>query len=270
MNTWFTRTVAGVSVLASLSLAACNKDETRVTLTPSNAPTLTASASSVTLLQTTGTQQALTVTWSPVKSLDLSQTDGKSNASVVYYLQVDQKGHNFSTPGSIALGTPATSGTTTTPIKVSDLNTALTRAGLPVATPTDAEMRVSATYAPNGATYSSVVPLNASIYECKQPAAANAWSLIGPAGKDWNNDVILTYDCSTSSFTYTGPLKADAFKFRYGGAWTTNLGGASSTGGVLMQNGPDMKIATAGTYTIELKPTVDASGNASGSYTIKQ
>lgn len=272
MNTWFTRAAAGASLLATLSFAACNKDETRVTLTPSNAPTATASTNSVILLQTTGTQQAMTVTWTPVKSLDLSQADGKSNASVAYSLQVDQKGHNFSTPGSISLGTPAASGSTTTSIRVSDLNTALTRAGLTPGVATDAEMRVAAIYATNGAIYSSVLPLNANIYECKQPTADKAWSLIGTVGdgSDWSTDYTMTYDCSTSSFTYTNKLKVGEYKFRYGGAWTTNLGGASSTGGPLTQNGSNLKISAAGTYTIELKPTTDASGTVSGTYTIKQ
>lgn len=104
---------------------------------------------------------------------------------------------------------------------------------------------------------------------CEQPA--QAWGLIGPAGKGWNDgdDITLTYSCTSKTYSYTGPLKADKFKFRFNKAWDANLGGASSTGGALTQGGPDMTISAAGTYTVTLSATIDASGKASGTYTIK-
>ncbi|MEJ7665732.1 MAG: hypothetical protein WKG07_42545 [Hymenobacter sp.] len=46
---------------------------------------------------------------------------------------------------------------------------------------------------------------------CAQPA--QAWGIIGPAGVSWDMDITLTYDCVAKTYSYTGALKADEFRF---------------------------------------------------------
>jgi hypothetical protein len=281
MNKSLTQALGFCAALLML-VTACKKDEIRTTLVPSNSPTLTATTATVTLAQVNAAQTAVTFTWTPVKSISLSDNTTVL-PTLTYYLQFAKKGNNFSSSVSIDAGAAsATGATTTTAVTVGDLNNAMTKLGLVFGTPTDVEVRLNASYAANGGTYSNVLPLTVTAYKgCPQPAAANAWSIIGAAAQGWSTDVIMTYDCDNNNFTYTGKFAADEYKFRYGGTdattgnWKTNLGnttGTTSTGGALAQDGSNLKIATAGTYTITLKPaTLDASGKvtAGSTFTVK-
>ncbi|RZK42748.1 MAG: SusF/SusE family outer membrane protein [Hymenobacter sp.] len=279
MQTRTTKLAIGTFALALLSLTSCKKDEVQTTLTASNSPTLTASATTAALTQATGTQTAVTFTWTPVKSLAFSDASTTATPAITYYLQFDKKGHNFGAPVSIAAGSVSTTATsTTTAVTVSDLNTALTSLGLTVGTATDVEVRLNASYASNSSTYSNTLPLKATTYECKQPSLDKAWSLIGTVGPgtDWSTDYVMTFDCSTNNYTYTGALKVGVYKFRYGGNvgnWNANLGGTSSTGGALTQDGGNLSITTAGTYTVTLIPAAldptTGKVTAGSSYTIK-
>lgn len=273
MQSWITKLALGAVALASLSLSACKKDEVRATLTPSNTPTLTSTTNAVVLAQANATQTAATYTWTPVTSLMWANAQDTYKPAITYYIQIDKKGHNFGAPVSIAAGTNSK-----TAISVADLNSSLVTLGVTPGTAADLEVRLNASYASNSSTYSNVVPLTATAYAfCPQPAAANAWAIIGAAAQGWSTDVVMTYDCTTKNYSYTGTFIADEYKFRYGGNdvttgnWKANLGGASSTGGPLTQDGPNLKIATAGTYTIVLTPgSIGADGKASGgTYTIK-
>lgn len=257
--------------LVSLTMA-CKKDEVQVMATPSGQPALTASASTVVLSQANANQTALTFTWKPLTTT-VSGTDKSLSQAATYQLQFAKAGSNFAKPASIDAG----AGPNTT-VKVSDLNDALNSLGLPSGTANQVEVRLNATYASNYVLSSPSIPLTATTYTyCGQPDASKSWTIIGPAGKGWGTDVAMAYDCASKSFTYTGPLNADEFKFRYGGTdpvtgnWKANLGGSSSTGGSLVQDGPNLKITTAGNYTVVLTPgTIGADGKASGgSFTIK-
>jgi hypothetical protein len=274
----------GLCAALLMLVTACKKDEVRTTLVPSNSPTLTATTATVTLAQVNAAQTAVTFTWTPVKSISLSDNTTVL-PTITYYLQFAKKGNNFSSSVSIDAGAAsATGATTTTAVTVGDLNNAMTKLGLVFGTPTDVEVRLNASYAANGGTYSNVLPLNVTAYKgCPQPDAAKAWGIIGAAAKGWgdNDDIVMMYDCDNNVYTYTGAFKADEYKFRYGGndpttgKWKANLGnttGTTSTGGALAQDGSNLKIATAGTYTITLKPaTLDASGKvtAGSTFTVK-
>ncbi len=245
-----------------LLVSSCKKDEVRTVIQPGAAPTLTASTNSLVLQQANSTKSAATYTWTPVSF--------GYQAVVSYTLQFDKKGGDFSAPISFDAGT-----STTKTLTVADLNSVYQAKGLidasatPVATPVDVRVVASVgASAPQVASAASTFTGTPYSY-CEQPA--KAWSIIGPAGKGWSTDVVMTYDCVAKTFSYTGPLNADEFKFRYGADWTANLGGTSSTGGALTQNGDNLKIATAGTYTIVLSATVDATTGKStgGTYTIK-
>ena len=248
MQTWTTKLAIGTFALAVLSLTSCKKDEVRTTLTPSNNPTLASTTTTVALTQANAAQVAATYTWTPVTSLNWGNADYKYPTPITYYIQVDKKGHNFGSPVSI----PAGAGPTTA-ITVGDLNTALTTVGVTPGTATDIEVRLNASYATNSSTFSNVVALKATSYKiCIPPAGSSTWSIIGPAGVDWNTDVPLTYNCDTKTFDVTRTLNAGEFKFRANNDWSVNYGSSSNTGGTIAANGSNIAVATAGTYTIKL------------------
>ncbi len=272
MNKYLTQAL-GLCVTLAVVTTACKKDEVQAVVTPSNQPTLTASTSIVVLSQANADQTAITFTWTPVKSSALSGTDKSATPPMTYQLQFAKPGTNFAKPVSIDAGAGPT-----TAVKVSDLNGALQTLGLTSGTAGQAEVRLNANYAPNFIWASPSVALTVTTYTyCGQPALPKAWSVIGAAAKGWGTDVIMTYDCASDTYTYTGSFLQDEYKFRYGGddpvtgKWKTNLGGTSSTGGALVQDGPNLQIPAAGTYTLTLKPgAIGADGKvAGGMFTIK-
>jgi hypothetical protein len=258
----------GLCAAALLSLTACKKDETRAIAQPGTAATLTTSANNVVLLQANSDANAVTYTWTPV-------TFGYQ-AVVTYSLQFDKKGGDFSSPISFNAGSALTRTLT-----VSELNSVYQSKNLvsttaaPASTALDARVVASiGGSAPSVASAATTVTATPYAF-CEQPA--KTWSIIGPAGKNWDTDIKLTYDCASKTYSYTGPfngpsttvIDANQFKFRYASSWDTNLGGAPSTGGPLTSKGDNLTIAKAGTYTIVLTATVDDKGVPTGSYTIK-
>ncbi|QKG52010.1 SusE domain-containing protein [Hymenobacter sp. BRD67] len=248
-----------------VTLAACKKDEVRAVLQPGASPTLTSSGNSFVLTQNNSANRAVIYTWTPV-------TFGYP-AVVDYSLQFDVKGGDFSKPYVIDAGAKLAD-----TLSVSDLNAAFQSKGLvsTSGTPTPAQMdvRVIASVGPAAPSVNSVATtFTATPYSfCAQPAKSQSWSIIGPGGVDWNTDVPMTYNCLSKTFTYSGQMNAGDFKFRYGADWTANLGGASSTGGPLTQDGPNLTITKAGSYTIVLTPgPLDPATKKStgGSFTIK-
>jgi hypothetical protein len=269
MKLWTTKLAFGALAFSLLSLTACEKDEVRTVIQPGAAPTVTSSAkTNLELLQPNSANNAVTYSWTPV-------TFGYASTAVTYSLQFDKKGGDFSSPVAFDAGTA-----TTKTLTVADLNSVYQSKGLvsaattPVATAVD--MRVVASVGAAAPTVvSATTSVSATPYAfCEQPAAARAWTIIGPAGVNWDTDVKLQYDCASKTYTYTGPLKADKFKFRYGGQWKDglDLGGTwSATGGNLAQGSPDIAVPAAGTYTIVLTPgTIDPSNKITGaSFTVK-
>ena len=259
----------GVCITLASLMSACKKDEVQVVATPSGQPMLAASASTVVLSQVNANQTAITFNWKPLTTT-ISGTDKSYTQGTTYQLQFAKIGTSFAKPASLDAG----AGPNTT-VSVSDLNNALQTLGLTAGMASQVEVRLNATYASNYVLSSPGIPLTATTYSfCGQPAVAQAWTIIGPAGKDWSTDITLQYDCAAKTYTYTGPLSANVFKFRYGGQWKDNLdlGGAwSSTGGSLTQAGDNITVPVAGTYTIVLTPgTIDGSNKITGaSYTVK-
>jgi starch-binding outer membrane protein SusE/F len=93
--------------------------------------------------------------------------------------------------------------------------------------------------------------------------SANRWGLIGSATPGgWSDDTDLTWDPVTGSMMVTLNLIAGEFKFRANDGWAINLGGTTTS---LTQDGPNISVAEAGNYTINLYLT--ATG---GTYTIKK
>lgn len=267
MKNWLTQGLS-LCALAALGLTACKKDEVQATLTPNNMPTLAASTNTAVLTQANSAKTAITYTYTPVTGFSWTGTDHTYDPSLTYTLQIDKQGNNFAAPVAVN-ATPSATVTLT----VSALNDVLTSLGITPGTATGLEARLVTSYATNAPMYSAVLPLTATgyLFICYPPTGAPTWALIGPAGVDWNTDVPLKYNCNTNTFDVTRALNAGAFKFRANGNWDANLGGKSAAGGELVQDGPDMTITKAGTYTIALSTgLLDAKGKATvSSFTIK-
>ncbi|MDO7845925.1 SusE domain-containing protein [Hymenobacter sp. M29] len=246
MKNWLTQVAA--TVFAVATLASCEKDETKVTVTPSATPTLTSSSNTVVLTQANSSQNAITYTWTPVQ-LSLSGTSYTKTPAVTYQLQLSKTADGFGYPAIIDGG----SGTTKT-VTVGDLNTALTTLGVTAGTATPVYARVAAVAGTDAHTFvSNAVALTATSYTvCLPPAGSNTWSIIGTAGVDWNTDIPLTYNCTTNTFDVTRTMNAGEFKFRANNAWTLNYGSSSNTGGAIVANGSNIAVATAGVKTIKL------------------
>lgn len=270
MKRSLTQLLGGYAILFA-ALTACKKDEVRTVAQPGSATTLTSSVTSsaaapITLLQTRSDSVAIKYSWTPASF--------GYQAVVTYTLQFDKKGGDFSSPISFGAGTSLSKTLT-----VYDLNSVYQAKGLvstaTTPTPTPVDIRVVASIGDGAVVTSAVSTVTATPYAfCAQPAANKAWSIIGSVGPggpstDWSTDYPMVYDCSTKTYTYTGALRVGEYKFRFGKSWDANLGGSSSTGGTLSQGANNLKITTAGTYTIVLTPTNDTAGQAAGSYTIK-
>ena len=76
--------------------------------------------------------------------------------------------------------------------------------------------------------------------------------IVGPAqAGGWNDDTDLAYNPETRAWEATIELAADEFKFRANDGWDINWGGSEDN---LTQDGPNLKIAEAGTYFIQFFP----------------
>ena len=265
MTTWFTRAATGACAVAVLGLASCKKDEVQATLAPATTPTLTASTSTAVLNQATASNTAVTFNWTPITSFNWTNAEHPYNPAVTYTLQFAKQGTNFAAPVNISAGAgPNTS------VTVVNLNTALQSLGFASGTAATVDVRLQSIFANNSPYYTATVPLTATPYQfCAQPASA--WGVVGPAGPGWpggNIDFVMQYDCTAKTYTYTGPLSANPFKFRFGYHWATNLGGSGPTV-PLSANGNNLTISANGNYTLTLYNAADTTNLSSAYYTIK-
>lgn len=82
---------------------------------------------------------------------------------------------------------------------------------------------------------------------------ADIWGVIGDATPGgWDNDTNMTWDEANGVFTVTLNLTAGSFKFRANDAWSYSLGGTLAE--LTSDNGANLPVAEAGTYTITLDP----------------
>ncbi|SFE89391.1 SusE domain-containing protein [Flavobacterium xueshanense] len=83
-------------------------------------------------------------------------------------------------------------------------------------------------------------------------ATATAWGIIGdgtPAG--WDNSTAMTYNKTTKVWTLTANLTQKEMKFRANNAWDLNLGDTGANG-TMEYGGDNIKVPSAGNYTITL------------------
>jgi len=216
-------------------------------------PVLKTSKDSLLLDQPDTAKTALTLNWT---AASVSGTNGK----LVYVLEFDKKGNNFSNPIDIKLN----AGTTTSVYTVKQLNNLL--GNYPINTALDFEVRV-VTATSDGA----VMPFFSNTVNIKITTFADVpfkqlW-LVGDATPNgWNigNATPLTESATDPFvFSYTGPLTAGEFKIAtvedFNGAFyrpTNNHPPLTATSVQLNAGNPDNKWqilpALAGTYTISI------------------
>ena len=83
------------------------------------------------------------------------------------------------------------------------------------------------------------------------------WGIVGYAttgsNAGWDNSIPLTYNATTKKWEGSVTLSAGEFKFRANNAWTINLGGdGPDADGSMNFGGPNLSVATAGTYNVVL------------------
>lgn len=95
-------------------------------------------------------------------------------------------------------------------------------------------------------------------------ATPTQWGIIGAATpKGWDASTPMTYDAATGTWKTDIVLKADEFKFRANDAWDINFGDTKADG-ILDYGGDNIKVTTAGTYTVAL----NLSENGKYTYTL--
>jgi starch-binding outer membrane protein SusE/F len=87
-------------------------------------------------------------------------------------------------------------------------------------------------------------------------ATPTSWAITGAATPNgWPDpapDHDMTYNPTTKKWEITIALTAGEFKFRANNGWTLNLGADNDGDGSMDYGGPNLSIATAGTYTVTL------------------
>lgn len=255
-----------------LAMASCKKDETQPTVTFGDAPTLTAStANAGVLLEKDSATSAISFSWTPYK---YSVSDGnKIVLPIGYTLQLAKAGTNFATPVEI----PITG--TTTSFNVFQLNSNLLMLKAPVRQAGQFDVRLKTVAASNVAPlYSATKTFTATPYEKCVAPNADTWALVGPAGNGWpsgsassETGITLRWDCTANAYMARTALNVGEFKFRKDKDWAINLGGPAGNlaqGVALSLNGPNLNIATAGTYTVKLVVTGSGTGVSGGTVTV--
>ncbi|AYA36767.1 SusF/SusE family outer membrane protein [Hymenobacter oligotrophus] len=95
------------------------------------------------------------------------------------------------------------------------------------------------------------------------------WGVIGSATpNEWNSDTPLTFDAATGTWSARVALKVGEIKFRANSDWGVNFGDGGNgapVDAILDYGGDNIKINTAGTYTV----TLDLSKPGNYTYTVK-
>lgn len=189
-------------LLLFFTFSSCKKELNLPTGTVTATPALKISTDTLVMAQEDSAQTALTITWSPAS---VKGTTGK----VVYILEFDKKGNNFSNPIDIKIS----SDTTKMVYTVSQLNTLL--AAYPINMPTALEVRV-VTATSDGA----ITPVMSNVANLIVTRYANVpfnslW-LVGDATPNgWNISAATPMIQSPSNpfiFSWTGSLVAGEFK----------------------------------------------------------
>ena len=255
-----------LALLGSLVLpfGSCKKDETKVSLNLNASPQLSASAATANITPSTGSSPAVTYTY--------TAADFNYQSATTYTLQFAIGNTGFAKTLDFNLGNALTRSFTIK--QLNDVYNALD-CSIPPGTQVTLDVRVKASVGDAAASaISGVKTMTATPYPDVTPPT-DIWGLVGPAGDGWPGatatDRVMSYDCRVRGFVLRTAFNAGPFKFRRNRDWGTNLGGVTGdyTKGIpLTTGGPDMVIATAGTYTVTLQVDMNGATVTGGKVTI--
>lgn len=251
-----------ISILAGL-FSSCKKDENRIYFEGGTAPVLAASSTSALVLTgANASNQAIRFDWT---NPDYMFTTGISSQDVLYVLQVDTTGSNFTSPTMQEISVARELATSFT---VKELNAVMTKLEMLENIPHNIEFRLKASLANN------TVPLFSNVIQVIITPYLDVVVPIPPSGElyitgsampsDWTNSPPLAQKCvkvSNTEYYITVALASGGqYKFLSTlGAWQPQYGGSSATGGDIgynMGGGTDPDAiptpSVAGTYKITL------------------
>lgn len=177
-----------LSLLSSVMLWSCEKDEHKIYVEGGTPPELSASASELILVRDNASQEAIQFTWT---NPNYQFTTGISSQDVNYILQVDTAGANFSSPSKQELSIAKDLGVTYT---VTQLNTILTKLNLQEDISHTVEFRVKSTLVNNS------LPLYSNVVQAVITPYLDVAVPIPPTG-----DLYITGDGTPSSWTNNPP-----------------------------------------------------------------
>lgn len=256
--------IASLCLITLLVLAACKKEETRVSFQGGTNPVLSASRTgAIPLSSADSASTALTLNWT---NPNYKLSTGPSSQTVTYQIEIDTAGANF---GSARKKVIAVSGDLSKTFTQGELNGMLTNdMRLATGRSYNVQMRVTSTIAGSSALPSNVLSFTAMPYAPPPKVApyTNEVFIVGNATVGgWNNPVPdpaqkLT-QVSPTMYTLTLPLiQGNSYLFLpQNGSWSRKYGfkGASNSNatdeGEFEREGGDFKVnGASGNYKIEL------------------
>jgi len=211
MKSIFFKTLAFCFI--ALSLWSCKKDETQTVSVVGTAGTLTASTTTLNLVQANGAQAALTL------SYPLATSSGYI-VPVNTTLQFALKGTNFAAPKEVVVTTKTYAPT------VTEINNMILALGGKVSVPAQVEVRLKSGAAVNDLTYSNTITLSAT------PYLASAWIYVPGAYQGWDPATADSLISLSSDGVYTGMIAYTAgnleFKVTPAKKWDVAYGDAGS------------------------------------------
>lgn len=189
-------------VMLAATFASCKKDEAQSFFEGGTAPVLTASSTAAQILKKENKDNiALVLKWT---NPNYQFSTGPSSQDVVYYLQVDTTGKNFTSAGMQEQAIPKE---LTTTLTVKDLNGFLSRMELKSGKEYNVEMRIKSTISGGSvALYSNVIKIKLTPYldfavEPPGTLAAqyndgNLWVTGDAFASGWQNPLASPYDVS--------------------------------------------------------------------------
>ncbi len=244
MKTWFqSLLIAGIALA---TLAACEKDEDRLTLaTSATPPTLTSSATSVSLTSATATNEALRLNWTPAQY--------GFSAPVQYTVQLDKKGGTFETPVTISAGS-----STSLSVSGATLNQSLIKLGLAPNSAGQFDVRVLAALArPGNAATNSIVSTTTTLTGVPYLTVISYPSIYVPgAYQGWAPDKAPGLASVADNKVYEGYVyfnAASEFKFTSAPNWDNINYGIATTAGTLSTDGgaKNLSVAAPGYYLLK-------------------
>ncbi len=105
----------------------------------------------------------------------------------------------------------------------------------------------------NGTVAAGYYRVKADTTELTYSTEPTVWGIIGAATPGgWDNSTPLTYNATTQTWSADMTLTAGEYKFRANNAWTIDLGGDPDADGSMNYSGPNLSVATGGSYHVVL------------------